>query len=269
MVLASASSRAQDGVRTETYAGREVKLFVPDPLPPSGKRALVVVLHGGLGNAERILSGGSEHGLNLNAEARQRGFVVAYLNGTVAAPFVRDDRLAWNAGGCCGKPSRTGVDDVGYIRAVVSQLVRTEGIDPRRVFGIGHSNGAMMTLRMVCETEVYAAAISLSGPLMVDPPRCPAARGRSILAIHGADDANVPLAGGKGTQGLSNVTFSSEEESRATFERSGASYELRVLRGADHSLVNLDRALLAAENRTIAQTAVEFFKLGTDRPAPR
>jgi poly(3-hydroxybutyrate) depolymerase len=47
------------GVITENYNGRDLLAFVPSDhapsnLPAQGARALVIVLHGGLGNASRI-----------------------------------------------------------------------------------------------------------------------------------------------------------------------------------------------------------------------
>jgi poly(3-hydroxybutyrate) depolymerase len=44
-------------------------------LPAQGTRALVVVLHGGLGNAQRIESKQSENGLNMDVVAEKSGFI--------------------------------------------------------------------------------------------------------------------------------------------------------------------------------------------------
>ncbi len=135
---------------TERFGGRSLIVYVPAHLPAAGARALVVVLHGGLGNAERIATARSESALNLNAEAEAHGFIVAYLNGTPVTRFG-DQMLGWNAGGgCCGQSAANDVDDVGYIQGAVRRLEGEYGVDPGRVFGIGHSNGAMMTQRLMC-----------------------------------------------------------------------------------------------------------------------
>jgi polyhydroxybutyrate depolymerase len=192
--LAAASDAA-----TETYGGRSMIVYAPLSLPAPGTRALVVVLHGGLGNAQRIASRQSESGLNLDSLAESNGFVVAYLNGTPVTRFFGADRLGWNAGGgCCGQSAENNIRDVEYISGAVDHLVGKYGIDRSRVYGIGHSNGAMMTERLMCETNLYAAAIAISGPLNLDTGNCSAARGKRILAIHGENDENVPLAGGRG-----------------------------------------------------------------------
>jgi poly(3-hydroxybutyrate) depolymerase len=130
---------------------------------------------------------------------------------------------------------------------------------------MGHSNGAMMAQRMICETDVFAAAVAVSGPLNLDVQSCPTARGRRVLAIHGADDANVPIKGGVGSKGLSQVAYRSEDASRRTMEASGAAYTLKIVANADHMLDHIDAALTQAEGATVAKLAVEFFGLGVGR----
>ncbi len=264
LLWGSGASAATQGITEENYAGRDFIVYVPSRLPPPGTRALVVVLHGGLGNAQRIVAQQSEHGLNLNAEADQDGFLVAYLNGTPVTRFLGADKLGWNAGGgCCGQPAANNIDDVAYIKSTVQYLARQFAVDPQRVYGMGHSNGAIMSLRVICETGIYAAAISIAGPVSGDNASCPGARGKRILAIHGTEDTNVPVDGGRGTKGLSGVVFNSEQRSRQIFENSGASYTLLLLPAADHLLDHIGEALQKAEGVSIAQKAVRFFGLST------
>lgn len=266
MLFALSPASARD--ETQSFGGRDMIVHVPDRLPPSGTRALVVVLHGGLGNAARIAGSQSESGLNMDAVADKQGFITVYLNGT-AATRLGGKMLAWNAGGgCCGQPFRTNVDDVGYIKGAVAWLADHYGVDRRRVFGTGHSNGAVMTQRLMCETTLYAAAISISGPIGADTAHCPAAKGRRILAIHGADDQNVPVAGGRGTRGVSGVAFGSEEHARQVFTASGASYTLQIVPGADHMLDHISAAILKTEGISLAEKSARFFGFET-RPSAR
>lgn len=251
-----------DGAVTDTYGGRSMIVYVPPGMPISGTRALVVVLHGGLGNAQHIEKQDAERGLNLNEVAKQGGFVVAYLNGTPATRLLGSDKLAWNAGGgCCGRAAQTDVDDVGYIKGAVDYLAQKYGIDPARIFGTGHSNGAMMTQRVMCETGLYAAAVTFSGPLTLDITACPAASGKRILAIHGAADRNVPLAGGRGTKGISSVAFKSEDSAKQIFTASDATYDLEVLKGADHFLDHIEIVLHQIDGVTIPEKTAQFFGL--------
>lgn len=250
------------GVTTETYKGRVVLIYVPQKLPVQGARALVVVLHGGLGNASRIEGGAAEKGLKMDEIAEKNGFLVAYLNGTPVTKRFGAEMLGWNAGGgCCGVPAGTNVDDVGYITGAVTHLVGEYGVDPKRVYGMGHSNGAMMTMRMMCETSIYAAGVSVSGPLNLQVQSCPAARGRRILSIHGAVDQNVPVAGGQGTKGLAKVDYKSERDTEQIFTTSGADFHLQIVPGADHLLDNINDKIEQTERISIGQKAARFFGL--------
>ncbi len=254
---------ARDAV-VDRYGAREMLVYAPAQLPPAGSRALVVVLHGGLGNAQRIESKQAENRLNMDALAEKNGFIVAYLNGTPVTRRLGDRFLGWNAGGCCGESASNKIDDVGYIKGAVAYLADKYGIDPSRVYGTGHSNGAMMTQRLMCETDLYAAAVAISGPLDIDTANCPAAKGKRILAIHGADDRNVPIQGGVGAKGLSGADFKSEEYAREVFTRSGATYTLDVVKGADHALLNIDAVIQKTEGMSIAEKSARFFGLVKD-----
>ena len=76
---------------------RSAVVYLPPKLPPVGSRALVVVLHGGLGNAQLIAQVKAEGAINLNTLAETHGFVVAYLNGTAVARLLSAERRGWNA----------------------------------------------------------------------------------------------------------------------------------------------------------------------------
>jgi poly(3-hydroxybutyrate) depolymerase len=251
----------------EQYGGRALVVRVPAHPAPAGEPALVVVLHGGLGSAERIESRQSESPLNLDALAEKHGFFVAYLNGTKVGQLLPAHMRGWNAGGgCCGLPFKNNVDDVGYITGAVNHLISKYGIAPQHVYALGHSNGAMMAQRIECETGLFAAAVAVSGPLNLDTAKCPGAQGRRILAIHGVDDANVPVAGGRGTKGISDAVFNSEQRSRQVFEDSGATYTLQLVAGADHFADHIDAVLRRTEGVTLGEKALRFFGIPSAAP---
>ena len=122
---------------TETIAGRNAILYQPTNLSPVGSRALVVVLHGGMGNAERISSLRSEGSLNLNAVADAGGFMVAYLNGTRVSSVLGPNMLGWNAGACCGLPADLRVDDVAYLTQAIGAIAERYGINLKGVPVVG------------------------------------------------------------------------------------------------------------------------------------
>jgi poly(3-hydroxybutyrate) depolymerase len=255
LALGCASASAQ--THSETYGGRDMLVHVP----PGTPRALVIVLHGGLGNADRIENRMNEAGMNLDALSDKYGFAVAYLNGTPITRFSQVRAFGWNAGACCGIPAVNKVDDAGYIAGAVNSLLTRWHIPRDHAFVIGHSNGAMMALRMMCDTRTFAAAISISGALETSGTSCPAAKGARVLAIHGADDTSVPVAGGEGAVSFFTFTFNSEAYTAKIFRDSGASYDLKIVPGAEHALEGIDAALQTSGKPSISNQAVQFFGL--------
>ncbi len=232
------------------FKGREVVMYAPHKLPAWGQRALLVVLHGGMGNAD-----GVRQSLQMDGMADKYGFLIAYLNGN--ATRVNARMKMWNAGECCGLAQHDKVDDVGYITAAIHEIEQKYGVKADRVYGMGHSNGAMMTQRVMCETGIYQAAVPVSGPLELAVATCPAARGKRLLAIHGAEDKNVPIAGGRGSKGISNVSFRAEAQTQRVYEKSGAQYKLWVVPGADHKPKDIEAAI--AQSGLVMQEEVVKF----------
>jgi polyhydroxybutyrate depolymerase len=142
---------------------------------------LVVMLHGGFGTGEQ-----AERSYHWDAEADNGHFLVAYPDGL---------NRAWNAGTCCGEPQRIDADDVGFISSMVGAIEQEIAVDRARVYVTGMSNGAMMALRLGCQTDTFAAVAPVAGTLLTD---CSQARPTSVLQIHGTADDRVPYNGGPG-----------------------------------------------------------------------
>lgn len=166
----------------------------------------MIVLHGGLGNAKAI-----EHNTSMDRIADSGQFLVAYPNGTGGRFAFMQDKRTWNAGACCGPAQKNNVDDVQFIKMLIDDIERKYAIDTTRIYIVGLSNGAMMAYRLACEIpDKIAAIVSVSGTLSID--RCEGANNVAILEIHGDQDTNVPMGGGKGS-GPSNVVFRSVPDS--------------------------------------------------------
>lgn len=227
-----------ENTRTDEFGGRDMLVYLPSTLPPKGQRSLLVALHGGGGNAEFM----RDH-LKINGVAERNGFMVAYLNGSAAARIGTGRAKAWNAGnGCCGTPNREKVDDIGYITGAVRYLQQKYGVAPQRSVGVGHSNGAMMMQTLACQSDLFSTVATLAGALMSDDTTYPAARGHTIYNYHGENDRNVPIAGGFGSKGVSNIEFTSQSRSKTLFEKAGGHYVLLVLPEADHSIEHLSES---------------------------
>ncbi len=160
-------------------ASRTFHLYRPQGLTDAVP--VVVMLHGGFGNGAQ-----AERSYHWDAEADNGHFLVAYPDGL---------NRAWNAGTCCGEPGRLNTDDVGFISAMVGAIEREIPVDRERIYVTGMSNGAMMALRLGCQSDTFAAIAPVAGTLLTD---CSAARPASVLQIHGTADDRVPYHGGPG-----------------------------------------------------------------------
>lgn len=172
------------------FGGRKRTYLLHLPKGDDGKapRPLVVVFHGGGGNAQNAvrMSG-------MDAKADKEKFVAVYPNGTGPTEGAL---LTWNAWNCCGPALDDQVDDVGFIRALVETLRREHNLDRKRIYATGLSNGGMMTHRVGCElSDVFAAIAPVAGALNTD--QCRPDHPVSVAIVHGTADQNVRYHGGR------------------------------------------------------------------------
>lgn len=93
-----------------------------------------------------------------------------------------------------------GVDDVAFVRAVVSTLLDELAVDENGIYAVGYSNGGQFVVRLIHEApELLAGAVLIGATqpapenLVVGPrPAVPL----PVLLMHGTRDAFVPYAGG-------------------------------------------------------------------------
>jgi polyhydroxybutyrate depolymerase len=173
-----------DGTSVHTISvgglDRTYRVYKPEGLPASAP--LVVMLHGGFGSAEQ-----AQRAYGWDQLADSAKFVVAYPDGL---------NRAWNVnGGCCGRPSRDGIDDVAFITAAVADIGGNVGIDHTRVYATGISNGGMMSYTLACNTGTFAA-IGPDSATQLDPCRAP--HPTSVMHIHGTADRLIRYDGGQG-----------------------------------------------------------------------
>jgi polyhydroxybutyrate depolymerase len=170
-------------MHTINVGGRDrvYRLHKPAGVPASA--ALVIVLHGGFGTGDY-----AERNYGWDQLADSQKFVVAYPNG-----FNR----AWNVNGagCCGRPAKEGIDDVGFITAAVADIEKNVSINASHVYATGMSNGGMMDYTLACDTTLFAAIGPVSGT-QLDPCRSP--HPVSVMHIHGTADPLIPYGGGPG-----------------------------------------------------------------------
>ncbi len=170
------------GFQVFSYEGtdREYLLHLPKDLPK--KAPLVVFLHGYHGDARDY----AEMGMSRVADAKK--FAVVYPQG------LPDRRRVphWNA-----RLKLSTVDDIGFLKALVASLQKKHGLDAKRTFVSGVSNGGFMSYTMVSEhPEHFRAAASIIGTMSGETWRKrEQMKSVPILQISGLSDKIVPVDG--------------------------------------------------------------------------
>ncbi len=152
-------------------------VHLPNNHAPAQPAALVMVFHGGGGNAANAarMSG-------MDAKADKEGFIAVYPNGTGGR--ANAILLTWNAWRCCGAALDNKVDDVAFVRALVDAVARDYPVDRKRIYASGLSNGGMLAYRVGCELgDVFAAIAPVAGALESDD--CRTGPRVSVIVFHG------------------------------------------------------------------------------------
>lgn len=206
---------------------RRYIVYIPDALKnANGLRPALLNFHGGGGHAEQHMKTSG-----MNRVGDKYGFLVVYPDGTSrVGPF-----LTWNAGRCCGYAARHNINDVGFVRQLIAELVRDWRADPKRVYVAGHSNGGMLAYRLAAEaSELIAGAGIVSADLGIDGPA--PSRPVPLIVFHGLKDQNVLWQGGKGPNQWEHNPHRSIPETLAIWKKWNhcADAPVRTETGADY-----------------------------------
>ena len=121
-----------------------------------------------------------------NDIADQSGFLAVYPQGTGS----------WNAGGgCCDYAGQNNVDDVAFVREILSDLGTIMHVDAQRVYAVGGSRAAGLAYRLACEmSDTFAAIAAVAGAQFFNP--CEPQQPVSLIHVHGRVDTIFPFDGG-------------------------------------------------------------------------
>lgn len=219
LLTRSVTGELQPGEKLEklTWDGieREYIVHLPPGHPGNRKWPLVLLFHGGGGNAGQALD---QYGLREAAD--RHGFVLVAPNGT-----GRIALRTWNVKFGFGYAKENEVDDVGFVRALLEQLANTLSIDLQRVFATGISNGGILCHFLAAELSGSIAAIApvvgtVGGKAddqgdwqMPSAPTTPV----SVIAFNGAKDDHVPLEGGRQRKSFKKAAHMKSAQETALF----------------------------------------------------
>jgi polyhydroxybutyrate depolymerase len=156
---------------------RNYRLFLPSGFSASDQLPLVFNLHGYTSNALE-----QELYTSFNSVADSAKVVVCHPNGL---------NNSWNV---IGAP---GIDDVGFIDALITLFYNQYSINLNRVYSTGLSNGGFMSSLLACTLSGRIAAIApVAGTNFATIQNtCSPGRKVPVLYIHGTNDPVVNYSG--------------------------------------------------------------------------
>jgi polyhydroxybutyrate depolymerase len=168
-------------------------------VPPSYDKTkpvpVVLVFHGGGGYPDAI-----RYDSGMDRVSNREGFIVVYPGGAPGSKLFEDRLLIWNDGRPF-KGRQSGVDDVGFVQALLNDLANFFTIDPKRVYAAGISNGAQFCYRLAQQLSNRIAAIAaVGGQRAVNDYFSPPPRPISIMQFSGLKDVYAPYYGGKSVE---------------------------------------------------------------------
>lgn len=182
--------RAQYVADSFSFGGvmRQYLLYVPPSYDGSQAVPFVLALHG-LGDDMNNFAG-----IRMEDVADTANFIFAIPQALV------DNQLsgatAWNSGaGAFGITLNPGVDDVGFLNALMDTVAAYYNIDQTRLYSTGFSMGGFMTNRLGCELNNRIAAIASVSGTIGNGISCHPGRVVPACHFHGTADATVAYSG--------------------------------------------------------------------------
>ncbi len=174
--------------QTRTYI-----LYVPASYNSSTDVPLVFNLHGYTSNANEQMNYG-----DFRSIADTANFIVVHpmgLNDVNSQPH-------WNV-----ENGNSSVDDLGFINALLDDLIANYAIDTNRVYSTGMSNGGYMSFYLACKaSNRFAAVASVTGAMsQLNINTCNVQHPTPIMQIHGTNDNTVAYNGTAFTPSVPDV----------------------------------------------------------------
>ncbi|MES2629202.1 MAG: T9SS type A sorting domain-containing protein [Bacteroidota bacterium] len=186
LLFCTFANAQQNTAHTLVHQGytRNFLVHTPPGYNPAIKYPVVFVLHGGgLGTGPQV-----QNNSGMDKVADTAKFITVY-----------PDALNTNwADGRSNQSDDAGIDDVGFVSAMIDFLLTSYSIDATMVYSCGMSNGAFMSNRLAIDLSDRIAAIGAVAGTMGESlaQRFPPANPMPFIGFHGTSDTYVPYNGG-------------------------------------------------------------------------
>lgn len=177
-----ASAGARDSVRV----GDTIRTYVLRVPPAPARREPAPLLLAFHGTGERGAAMRRRAGLDTLAAARD--FLIAYPDAAVGN---------WAEGCGCSRADLLGIDDTGFVRAMVEDVARRYPVDRDRVYAVGFSQGGVFVHRLACQmADLLSAVASVAAPMSaIMAEQCRPMRAVGVLVLQGTLDDAYPYEG--------------------------------------------------------------------------
>lgn len=133
---------------------RKYRVHLPPQYDSENKLAVILAFHGFSGNSEE-----APDFFELDAKSDNEGFIVIYPEGTGITVLGRLFG-SWNVWNCCNPARKNNIDDIGFIRKLISKIEVYFEVDNNRIYATGMSNGSQLSYKIGCELSDKIAAIA-------------------------------------------------------------------------------------------------------------
>jgi len=167
---------------------REFFVHIPSTYQTGKAVPIVFVFHGGGGNAVGI--------------AKFSGFSLLSEQNEFIAVYPQSIDKHWNDGRDSVKfrDHDAKINDVSWIKELITELDRKYSIDKERIYATGISNGGMFVQRLAIEMAEHLAAVaSVTAQIPIQLAKKIPGRKISVMIINGTEDPCVPYKGGEVT----------------------------------------------------------------------
>ena len=171
---------------------RSYILYIRESYSENNPTPLVLNLHGYSSNAGQQMIYSEFYSI-----ADSEGFILIHPEGTTDPNGFQ----FWNS------ENLFPIDDVGFLSALIDQIVLEYNINTNRVYSMGMSNGGFMSYKLACElSDKIAAIASVTGSMSTNQiTLCNPNSPTPVMQIHGTSDPTVLYDGSLGIASIENV----------------------------------------------------------------